>query len=121
MIDNGGLVVQIRRLPLRAAAPEDDVRPTIDRVTNMAFHLRSYALIVERSHRRAIVQRMPELHSRGARNETIQDLIVDAFHHQDALAALTYLASIGEAANGGSRNCRLQVGVVEDDGRAVAT
>src|SRR5438552_2795452 len=97
------------------------ILPTIDRVTNMAFHLRSYALIVERSHRRAIVQRMPELHSRGARNETIQDLIVDAFHHQDALAALTYLASIGEAANGGSRNCRLQVGVVEDDGRAVAT
>src|SRR5207302_10099326 len=94
MIDNGGLVVQIRRLPLRAAAPEDDVRPTIDRVTNMAFHLRSYALIVEWSHRRAIVQRMPELHSRGARNVTIQDLIVDALLNHAAIAALTDFACI---------------------------
>src|SRR5438105_15207869 len=120
MIHDGGLVVQISRLALGAAAPEDDAGPTIDRVTNVAVHLHSDAWIIKRAHGRALVQWMSELHARRVRNEAIQHLVVHAFRHKNSFAALTDLPGLGEAADSCRRYRWLEVRIVEADRRSVA-
>jgi hypothetical protein len=45
---------------------------------------------------------------------------VDAFRHKNAFARLTNLPGIAKAAHCGAGDCRVQIGVVEDDRWAVA-
>ena len=120
--------VEDRRLPVEiggeargALTAVHRLRAALERVGDVLVHLRRHAFVVEGAHRRRLREGVTEedtLHDepRELRDELLAHVAVD----EQALAGRAALAGAEEAGGHGRLGCEVEVGVVEDDDRAVA-
>ena len=106
-------------------APRDaagaDRRAVLDGVGDVAIHRRRHRLGVDRTHRDAVAGRgAPRTIAAGGTRERVGELVGDGAGDEDPPRGAADLPGVRERRRGDRGGRALQVGVVEDDHRAVA-